>query len=235
MSYLTIELITRAYSLAGIVSQDLQEVSGNQLTLGLRLLNELLSMKSIDERSIPYYKKHDINSVIGQEGYFVPNLISVVTLTFLLDDNVRYSMISVGRQNYFGSSRVENIKAPPFSYHCEREIGGSRIYVYYLPDKAYPLQIWGKFSLPSVELNQDLLLIFDLFYISYLRYALAEYICNEYNISVPLTTLKKLNEINNKIIDISPMDLTLNKLSNLQSQSGYSWAFVNLGRGYTPS
>lgn len=234
MAYTARKLITNAYYLSGIVSKSLQTVTGEQLSEGLDLLNALLAVKSIHQSLIPYYQLYSFNGVTGQEQYFVPNLIEIETFTFNIG-TVRYSMLPTTRNKYFGSGRVDNIQSLPFDWHYERCKGGSNIYIYFTPAANYPMKIWGKFSISEVA-NQDvdLAAVYDAFYIEYLRYALAEYICAEYNISFQPQSQNKLNEIEAQLKDVSPKDLTVTKMSTLRGESGLNWADVNLGRGWRP-
>lgn len=233
MTYNTKQLITNAYYLSGIVSRDLQTVSPSQISDGLFLLNSLLNIKSANVRLIPYFKQYDFNAVIGQEKYFVPNLLQIETLTFNIGD-VRFSSQYVTRRPYFGSGRVDNIQSLPFSWHFERTLGGTDIYLYFLPQEEFPMKIWGKFALSDVTLDQDLSLTLDLYYIEYLRYALAEYICNDYNITFSPRGYQRLKELEGIIRDISPPDLSLSKISSLESRPGLNWGDVNLGDGWRP-
>jgi len=95
------------------------------------------------------------------------------------------------------------------------------------------MQLYGKFSLQEVTLDQDLSLFYDRFYIEYLRYALAEYMCQEYNITFPEQSARKLDEYESVLIDISPIDLTMSKTSCLTLGNNFNYGSVNLGRGWT--
>src|SRR6267142_2645318 len=86
------DLITERFYLSSVISEELETISGLQLSIGLRLLNALLAVKSIDGSKITYYQKYDFTAVIGQEMYFIPGLIDLATFTFFLD-TIRYSMI----------------------------------------------------------------------------------------------------------------------------------------------
>src|ERR1700679_2338430 len=110
MAYTALELITNAYYLSGIVSRQLQTVSGQQISDGLYLLNALLAVKTADKRLIPYYTTYS------------QNLIEIETMSFNLN-NVRYAMNNVPRRKYFGQPRVNNIDTLPFSWHMERALG----------------------------------------------------------------------------------------------------------------
>ncbi len=227
MAYTALQLINRAYFLSQVVSRDLQTVSGDQVSDGLYLLNALLDVKGSDLRLIPYFTELDITAVAGQELYFVPNLLYVDTFTFNIGV-VRYSMRDLTRKEYFGTPRVDNITSLPFSYRPERTKGGMNLYLYFLPADAYVLKIHGKFSLTDVNINTDLSLTYDLYYIEYLRYALAEYICCEYGTTFPDESKRKYDEIRKKLMDVSPADLSMTKTSYFTKGPFIDWQSVNI-------
>lgn len=233
MAYTVTDLITRAFYLSQVVSRELETVSGQQLSDGLTWLNALLSLKSAYSRLIPYYNLYQFNAVIGQEEYFVPELIQAETLTFNIGP-VRYSTQSQGRRAYQGSGRVDNITSLPFNWHAERALGGSNIFLYFIPDTNYPIKIWGKFGFTDVVLNQDLLLLYDEYYIDYLRYRLAQRICSEYGIPLQPQAMEELAELESSMTDVSPPDMSLTKYSSLQGTTGINWGDINIGRGWRP-
>lgn len=234
MAYPATLLITRAYYLSGIVGRGFQTVSGSQITDGLFLLNELLEFKAAQTTLIPYYKRHEFPLVYGQEEYFIPNLYQIETMTFN-QGVVRYPMNNTSRTQYFGFGRVDGIASLPFSYHSERETGGTRIYVYFLPDFPYTAKLSGKFALTDVTLNTDLTTVYDGFYIAYLRYALAEYICQEFNVQFPADKKAKLKELEKNLTWVSPPDLTMQKVSLISNKGSINWQQVNIGKGFYPS
>lgn len=234
MAYTVEELISRAYYLSQVVSRELEQVSGPQLEDALVWLNALLSLKSAHSRLIPYYQQYEFNAVIGTEQYFVPNLVQPETLTFNIGP-VRYSTMPQSRKPYFGSGRVDNIQSLPFNWHFERLLGGSNIYLYFVPDNTYPIKIWGKFGFENVALNQDLLELYDEYYIDYLRYRLAMRICSEYGIPMQPQAMQELQEFEEAVTDVSPPDLTITKYSSLQGETALNWGDINLGRGWRPS
>lgn len=233
MAYTVTELINRAYYLSQVVSRELQTVTGQQLDDALVWLNALLSLKSAYTRVIPYYQQYEFNAVVGQEEYFIPNLVAPETLTFNIGP-VRYSTMYQSRRPYFGSGRVDNITSLPFNWHFERVLNGSNIYLYFLPSAEYPVKIWGKFGFDNVTLNQDLLLTFDEYYIDYLRYRLALRICSEFGIPMQPQAMAELEELEEAMTDVSPPDMTLSKVSNLQGSTGINWGDINIGRGWRP-
>ena len=234
MAYTALQLVTRAYYLSQVVSRQLQTVTGEQITDGLDLLNSLLDIKGSDVRLIPYFTRFDFPTVTGQELYFIPNLLSIETLTFNIGV-VRYPMNKMGRKDYFGQGRVDNIQSLPFTWHLERELDGSNVYLYFVPDQVYLMKLSGKFSLTDVSLNTDLSLFYDSYYIEYLRYALAEYICSDWSVNFPEQAAKKFSEIRKKLMDISPPDLSLRKNSYLSdANETLDWQHVNISPGYNP-
>ncbi len=233
MAYTVTRLITEAYYLSGRLSRGLNTISGPLLQIGLVLLNAVLSIKSANERLIPYFTEYDDDFVVGQEKYFIENLISIETMTFEYN-TVRWSMQPSTRRPYQGSSRAENINSLPQNYYCERAKGGANVFVYFFPDSTYPFKIWGKFSLLNVVLNQDLESTLDKFYIEYLRYALAEYICQDNNITFQPQNSETLQEYEKIITDVAVPDLTIAKITAFNPRPTYNWGDVNLGHGWRP-
>jgi len=234
MTYTTHSLISSAYFASGIVAREFETVSGTQIADGLIALNEILSEKVVDSDLIPYEGTQTFVGVAGQEEYTVDDLIHVDTLTFV-KESVRYSMMFQPRNAYHGGPRVNSISSLPYKYFWEKQLGGSKIFLYFTPNEAYTFTIYGIFRLSSVALGQDLELTLEKFYISYLRYALAERLCVEYDLPVPVGVQKQLATIQLSISKNSRvLDLSVSKLSTLGSQKGIGWAYVNLGNGYLP-
>lgn len=233
MAYPATELITNSFFLSGVLGRDLQVISGSQLAEGLSLLNSVIAIKSADTRLIPYYSQYEFTATVGQEKYPIPGLLSVETFTFNIGQ-VRFATIQVPRKTYFGSGRVDNINSLPFSWHLERALGGSNLFVYFNPGSDYVLKITGQFALPTIP-NQafDLSTAYDTYYIEYFRYALCELICHAYQKSMLPECANKLKQYEAIITDISPPDLTVTKTSSLKSGPYIGWGFVNLSQGWT--
>lgn len=235
MAYLATALITRAYYLSGMVARTTETVSGDQLNDGLSLLNDLIALKNANNRLIPYFTSYDLVATIGQEEYFIPNLIYPESVTFILNEVVRIPLKIDSRKEYFGTVRVNDIVTLPFECNINRVKGGANFYIYPLPDNEYPITINGKFGLLSdVTYDTDLSLTYDRLYITYLRYALAAFICDENAISLSPQVANKLEQLEQQVLDLSPIDTTISKLSTLTrfNQIG-GWGYVNLSGGWT--
>lgn len=341
MTYTVNELISGAYYASGVVSREFETVSGGQVSDGLKWLNDILAEKSVDMDMVPYETVYTFNAVVGQEVYFIPGCSMIDTLTFT-KDNVRYSMNYEKRNEYFGKSRTNDITALPFNWYYERTFGGGKLYIYFTPDRAYPVEIHGIFRLQNVVRGQDLSLNttvanlgiatvngtgeiaanelvvndidlagtyatptalvtyintgvipnvtaslsgtqfvltsetyptpanirvetagtedlvnnitfsnfsltngsysqyfrpqgIDQFYITYLRYALADRICAEYNFDTPVNVKRQLSKYESMINKQSrPLDLRNTKTSILQpGTSVLNYGQANIGRGYT--
>lgn len=232
MAYTTLQLLTNSYYESGIVSRGFETVSGQQAIDGLQFLNDLIADKTVENGLIPYYEEYNFNAITGQEMYFIPDLISVDTFVFYID-TVRYQTENRARREYFGSSRADNIQSLPGSWHMERCFGGANLYIYFKPNTAYPLTLWGQFRLQEVTINQDLSLTLDRFYINYLKFDLAARLCAEYNYTVPPGVAKALAKYEDSIGKKSgPLDFRLTKLSSLQRRGGINYGQVNLGHGW---
>ncbi len=233
MAYTALELITRSYYLSQVVSRSLQTVSGEQITDGLFLLNADLDYKSTDLRLIPYFQRYEFNTIQGHEDYFVPGLLYVDSLTFNIGD-VRYSLQETTRREYFAGPRVDNIESLPYCYRIERELDGSRIYLYFEPEAIYQMKLSGKFRLATVTLNTDMSLTYDEFYLEWLRYSLAVRICEDWGASVPDSTMAKYKEMTKKLMEVSPPDLSIQKREYFGSMPGWDWQMINLFKGFIP-
>lgn len=228
----TLELINNAYFLSGILSRDFETISASQTADGLELLNDVLAEKSISSALIPYYSHTTFNTVEGQEEYVVANLVDITELTFNIGD-VRYSMIRDTQKRYFGDGRVDSIQSLPFHYYAERQLGGMRFYLYFVPDQDFEMKVTGKFALTELTLFQDLDTVFDRFYKSYLKYYLAKRLCDFFGHNFPdqlKPTLRGLEEQMNKMVGV---DLSINRQSMFR-KNYFGYGQANLGRGWEP-
>ena len=74
----------------------------------------------------------------------------------------------------------------------------------------------------------------DQFYITYLKYALSDRICAEYNFDTPQNVKRQLSKYESFISQKSRvMDLRMEKASTLQRGSALNYGQINIGRGYT--
>lgn len=216
MAYPVSELIIDSWYLSNIVARKLETVDSTQVSDGLKLLNELLALKSVDIDLIPYLTYTQTNFVPNQEVYFFENLAMVATATYNIGQ-VRYPLYLRPRDIYFGMARVNNIQTLPSIYHVERIFNGANVYFYPIPQTNYILNIFGKYAFSEVTVSQDLSLTFDLEYIAYMRYALAKYMCEFYN--VPFMHEIELAKRESAITDVAPIDLTMQKISSFKRKS----------------
>lgn len=233
MPYTVTNLITKAYYLSRVVAREFETVSGTQMNDGLNLLNDSLADKTISDGAIPYYTNTTFNAISGTSQYFIANLIDLETFVFFID-SVRFSTINPGFRFFHGSARATNITSLPYQWDLVRELGGARLFLYFIPDQNYPLEIWGTYRLASVALNQDLELTLDRFYINFLKYDLAIRICEENNYSVPAAVHNRyliyLKDIAKRV---APIDTNIRKVSSLSGEAAINYGQVNLGGGWT--
>jgi len=121
-----------------------------------------------------------------------------------------------GGKTFVQTAQVSDIGVSPISFMVFSGITFSNFSTISLPD----LEIFNAVG-------------FDQFYLTYLKYALSERICTEYNFSVPALVEKQLNEYEHWIKKKSRLiDLAMKKVSTLQKRNTFNWAFCNLGKGW---
>ena len=238
MAYTATQLVTESYQIAQVNPRSLQTITGPELASGLQWLNEIISIKSAKTRMIPYFTKYNFVAVPNQEAYFIPGLIQVETFTFNIGP-IRFPTVNINRDVYFGAARADNISSLPFSWHLERAfvdgVEGANMYIYFKPDQTYPLEILAKFALTQIP-NElfDMTTAYTLYYIAYLKYALAQYICTQYSMTMHPDAKEKYRELERAIIDISPPDLTMQFTSAFGQVSAINFADALLYTGYRP-
>ncbi len=234
MVYLASQLIIDSYGLSDVVGTGFQAVQGYQTTQGLRLLNDLLEEKAAQTSFVPYFEYDTtVVAVIGQETYFIQNCIYLESLTFNIGD-LRLEMNSQNRRAYFGSSRVDSITALPDSWNFLRGKGGGTLYLYPLPAGTYPLKIIGKFALTDVTLNTDMSAVYDGFYIMYLKFALAEYICLQNGVAFGPEPKARMTKMEYDLLNVSSPDMTCKRASFFNNGNTINVTSINYYRGYWP-
>jgi hypothetical protein len=239
MAYTAQQLITESWYLSGIASRALQSVTNQQITDGLERLNAVLDITTSSIDLIPFWIEYNSTFVAGQEIYPIPGLVEIETVAFFIPADsspnlVRYPMRQASRQEYFAYSRVEGIETLPYIWHMERNHSGANLYIYYLPQENWAFQMWAKFSLTNVTLQTDLTLSYQGFYIEWLKYKLANYLCELYNVSFSPSHMMRLNSYEQMIKNASPLDFTQKKLSIFQPTGAPDYAMENLGKGFYP-
>ena len=237
MAYPAIQLVTEALYTSGLVSADLETPLGTYVTTAFSLLNDVLAVKTANLDLISFFQPYTTDTVVGQETYFVPNLLYAETVTFNLANSspVRFALNKDNRNRYQGEGRIDNLQTLPYKWESERAQGGMNINLYPLPSDVFLIRVFGKFGLQSVpSLQFDLQTVYEQVYIVYLRYALAEYICTYFTLSMPPGAAKQLEELKSIIHSISPPDLTLSKLSTFQRKMrGDIYLQGNLALGWS--
>jgi len=235
MPYLTSELITDAYYLSSIVSREFETPTGSQMSDGLNLLNDVIADRTLDRGTIPFTSKLAITAVPGQSEYFLLGCIDVNIFVFYIN-SIRYQTVNQQRNEFFGSYRATNIASLPFEWHFERSLNGGNLSLYFTPNVAYPMEVWGTFSLNSVTEFQDLELTIDKPYRNFLKYLLVQRLCQFNSFSVPADVSRQLSNYYQWIDkNKNVMDLRQRKYSSLGGSYGINWGMVNLSGGWVPN
>lgn len=229
------QLITDSLHLSEIVSIDYETPTGAQITEGLRLLNGILDESSLDSVLIPYYTHQYFNTIIGQEIYTIPNLIECTSLTFNIN-TVRFPMVRDSLNRYNAVGRVDNITSLPFHYYVEKYIGGSYIYLYFIPSQVFQMRITGKFSIRDIALGDDVEQFYAPYYCKWLTYRLAAEFCELYGMQFNPISMERLNNLERRLNKMVGADLTIDKyrfISRPPIDDMYGQA--NIGKGWTTS
>lgn len=224
-------VIVQALSIAGIVGEQFETPTNTQSAQGLRSLNELLGEFYADGVFLPYPSEVSVDLLDGQETYFVDNLYQVESISYTRE-GVRYPLRSLTRKQYFNPQRVNDIRSLPTTYFAERQLGGIKLFIYYLPNGNYPLLITGRFQLTDVDFSTDLRLTFDSFYITFLQYLLAQKLAELYSLDLRAVTKRKIAELERRVGDLSPSDVGMRPNGLLVGgDTPSSWMQVNFAPG----
>lgn len=235
MAYNVQKLVTNSFYLSTVRSRTFQTVSAADVADGVDMLNEILAFQSINKRLVPFYsRKDDLVLQIGVEKYFLENVIEIDTFTFNLDGDVRYPSQVVDRTKYFSNGRPNNVQALPFIWHQERVLNGTDLYVYFLPNQEYTTNLTVKYGLTQVTQFTDLLDYYEMGYIRYLRYKLAQAICQDYGVEFAQDSVKVLESLEHDLQWVSAPDLTLNVMNTMGGEYCFDWQTANLTNGWRP-
>lgn len=237
MAVLTaLELINRSFYNSQIVGKNFNTATNDQINDGLFYLNNILAEKTAQNALNPYYQPYSFTTEVGEEEYFVENLINIETLTFVYQ-TVRYACNEYSRTQYFQSFRANTVETLPLTYHVERGLGGATVFLYPLPNLEYEFTMWAQFGFTTpIALNTDLFTVYDRFYTAYLELELAARLCVFYGKQIPPGVAQGLARCEASISSrISPPDLTTTKTSTLTGEASINWAFVNFSNGWTVS
>lgn len=225
------QLISNAFYLSGIVARGLQTVSGEQTGDGLFLLNNILAEKSITSNFLLYYTHDTFETAAGQEIYDIDGLVDLTQLTFNIND-VQFPLIRETQYTYFGLGKIIDLQSLPSHYYAERKVNGTRLYLYFVPDAVYTVNITGKYALSQVELLDDLTDTLDLFYLSYLQYLLAKRLCEFYGVTMNESALGTLAALDDQIDRMVGVDLSIRRRSMFNQSNQLNLTGANLYAGW---
>ena len=232
--YTAQDLIVASYYLSGVRSPDAQSVTGQDILIGLQLLNRLLNFKQVQTDLIPYFVYNtEIFTCTGQENYFIKHCAEIQSVTFNYS-SVRFPLRRMTANQYLAGARPNNVTSLPQTYMTNRVNGGMELRLYFKPFGRFQLNIYGKFFLTDVCLDTDLMRTYDGSYVEYLHWALSQYICMQFGIQFSQEKMMMMRERENEMRYQSPPDPSVNKASILQGPGSAGWAFYNFFRGFVP-
>src|ERR1700748_2032308 len=230
-----IQLITDSLYLSEVSALEFETPDDTKISVGLRLLNGILSQTAVDGSMIPYDEFKIFDTEVGEPKYSVDGLVQLETFAFIMNGDVRFPTKLQSNYEYFGSARAENVNAPPVNYYIRRRLGGSDILLYPKPDQVYEMQMYGKFAFTNAAINDNLDDSYDGFYQEWLKYKLASRLCHQYNLELNPSAEAELKKMTSDIFQLVGIDLTVVK-TPLVSRRGMTdfWWNANFGKNWIP-
>lgn len=163
-------------------------LQGNDLSMGINILNRLLNQYAANGLMITVSKQVDYMLSIGQgeitlgEPNYVPtpDITSPGRLVNLLNawvtlQNVTYPLIDESRTEFFSSYKYATLAGLPRYIIVKPETNLTVVQVFPAPSQPYALSIYGKFQLNTLTANDDMSELPSYYYM-YLQFALAKYL-----------------------------------------------------------
>lgn len=206
--YTVRQLVSESYYLTNIVARDNEVVSGTQSALGLLLLNTIIDFSRTDKQIIPFWENKSYSTATGVSKYYIKNLSSIENITYLNGSEI-IPLRMLNSSEYYDSTLSTNNTGDTGAYYAERLSGGTNIILVNTPASDSTMYIHGKFACIELEFTSNLLDYFELGYIEYLTYKLADSICIRNNIETPVNILKSISDYRAIISSSSVANLTM--------------------------
>lgn len=233
MPYTALQLISDAFFDSGIRDATFNVPSAEDNQRGLRALNQILNLTSVNLDYIPYYTRGTFTATGGVSEYTLQNVYLIDLLTFNMSQ-VRYNSRYLTRFEFFGTNRANNIQSLPLTYTFERTLNGIKIYLYPIPDQTYVFDYSAKQKLTNPDYATDLTQYFDDYFIQYLEFETALLLCSKYGASPPPLIAERVSELRRVIMTPSPVDMTSRTTNLLGSGVSPNWAQITIGKGWAP-
>lgn len=178
------EFITQAYRLIN-PSNPTVPLHGNDLSLGITVLNQLLQSYAATGLMLTIAKTETVPVIAGQEEVVcgpstatpTPNIttgrLANLDSAWLLLDGVTYPLIDESRNEFLGAWKYEPLEGLPRFVILFADVDVVRLRLYPKPSQAYDFYVRGKFQLSELTSN-DTMDVLPQYYIRYLLFATAK-------------------------------------------------------------
>lgn len=161
---------------------------GDDLSKGVKYLNALLQQYGANGLMITVSKQVDF-SVVTNQGVitfgpadFVPTpdvtvegrLVNLENAWLTLE-HVTYPLIDYSRNQFFASYKYDALEGLPRYIIIKPQTNITEVQIFPGPSQAYDLSIYGKFQLPTLDINADMSELPTYYYL-YLQFALGKYL-----------------------------------------------------------
>ncbi len=181
------DFVTQSYQIVSAASPTVP-LHGNDLSIGITVLNQLLNQYSANGLMLTVSKQVDFLLTIGQnevtfgEPDYVPTpdittegrLVNLLNAWVTLQ-GVTYPLIDESRTEFYSSYKYDPLIGLPRYVIVLPETNLTTIRVFPGPSQAYNLSVYAKFQ-PSVLTSSTDMSELPSYYIMYLQFALAKYI-----------------------------------------------------------
>lgn len=181
------EFVSQSYAL---INADAPTVPlhGDDLSMGIKILNRLLNQYSANGLMITVSKQVDFMIGIGQgtvtfgPADFTPTpdittagrLVNLLTAWVTLD-GITYPLIDESRTEFQSSYKYDPLLGLPRYIIVTPQTNITSVRVFPGPSQAYNLSVYGKFQLAELTSNSDMSEL-PTYYYMYLQFAVAKYI-----------------------------------------------------------
>lgn len=178
------EFVDQSYRLISASSPTVP-LHGSDLSLGIRVLNQLLQAYASTGLMLTIAKDASVNLAIGQQevtcgaAAFVPTpditigRLANLENAYLLLDGVTYPLIIESRAEFLSAWKYDPLQSLPrfIIVYFDNEI--TRLRLYPAPSQVFELNIRGKFQLSELTSNDNMSLVPEYYHL-YLMFALAK-------------------------------------------------------------
>lgn len=232
MSYTADQLIRDALLQTSIISQENANIPAYMVNQGFILLNDIITEWGSDTSLAPYTSELNFNFVANQERYTfgigeqydvnTEPMIDITSFTYIINqssgNNLVFSVEAMTEPEY-ASILYRGVATYPNQYLMRFYPEYTEVIVQPLPQDAFPVQLMVKYRLPTVQLYQDLEVLFPPGYLLCLKYQLILDLCDAFSFDMGPNFIAKAQKAIKEMRGNNKIDLISRKTETLASRT----------------